>query len=81
MIKKIKKYFYMRKVKKEMQVEILETLATICLYLEREGRYPHNPMAQHMRSHFAALKIYSDMLRKAGGIDEFRNSNSYCKKY
>lgn len=64
MIKKIKKYFYMRKLRKEMQFEVLETLATMCMYFEAEGRRSHNPNALYMKPHFENLKRYSDILRK-----------------
>ena len=64
MIKRIKRYFYLRRIRKEMQVEVLETLATICLYLEAEGRYGHNPKARYMGMHFKSLKQYSEILRE-----------------
>lgn len=55
----------MKKIRfyKALLVEIIETLCTICLYLEREGRYAHNEMSQYMRSHFIALKGFSGELR------------------
>lgn len=77
MIKKIKKFFRKRKEKKkmeiEMQAEVLETLASICLYLENEGRYSHNYYAKHMRGHFEGLKKHSDILRKEVGKDDKSN--------
>lgn len=57
MIKKIKLY-------KEVVIEIIETLCTICLYLERDGRYTHNEESKHMYSHFNTLKSLSEKLRK-----------------
>ena len=51
-------------MEKYAQIEVLETLASICLYLEREGRHSHNFYAQHMASHFEGLKYYSKILRK-----------------
>jgi hypothetical protein len=57
MIKKIKLY-------KEIVIEIIETLCTICLYLERDGRYTHNEESKHMYSHFNTLKRLSEKLRK-----------------
>lgn len=48
---------------KKMIIEILETLCSICLYLERNGRYTHNDAAIHMHGHFVALKNYSETLR------------------
>lgn len=71
MIKRIKRYFFLRRIQKEMQVEVLETLATICLYLEADGRYSHNSRAWHMKAHFEGLKHYSDILRKE--IESERN--------
>lgn len=57
MIKKIRFY-------KALITELVETLCTICLYLERDGRYTHNSEASHMRSHFIALKEFSEKLRE-----------------
>ena len=57
MIKKIRFY-------KALLVEIIETLCTICLYLERDGRYTHNEESRHMRGHFTILKDFSEDLRK-----------------
>lgn len=60
----------MKKIKRTVQfykailVEILETLCSICLYLETEGRYMHNPQREHMRSHFNMLKEFSAVLRR-----------------
>lgn len=53
MIKKIRFY-------KFLLIEIVETLCTICLYLEIEGRRNHNRMAEHMISHFECLKRFSE---------------------
>lgn len=44
--------------------EIIETLATICIYLEYDSRRSHNPMGEHMRGHFKKLADYSQELRK-----------------
>lgn len=60
----------MRKIKKKiifyksLLAEIIETLCTICLYLERDGHFSHNYTAEHMRSHFDELKKFSEELRK-----------------
>lgn len=63
MRKKIKFY-------KALLVEIIETLCTICLYLEQQGRYMHNNEAsRYMRGHFVALKEFSKDLR--GGIEGY----------
>lgn len=56
MIKKIRFY-------KALIIEIIETLCTICLYLERDNRF--NPECLHMRSHFIALKGFSERLRNS----------------
>ena len=53
------------KLYKLLLIEIIETLCTICLYLEHDGRYSHNPMTTHMRSHFESLKHFSEFLREA----------------
>ena len=56
MLKKIRFY-------KSLLIEIVETLCTICLYLEIEGRRNHNRMmAEHMRSHFECLKGFSEKI-------------------
>lgn len=55
---KNKIYFY-----KGLLIEICETLASICLYLEYDARRIKNPMGEHMRSHFNELKEYSQELR------------------
>ena len=55
---------------KALLIEIIETLCTICLYLESEGRYSRNNEAsRHMRGHFVALKEFSEDLR--GGIEGY----------
>lgn len=60
MFKKIKNYF---SLKRRIQREVLETLCSICLYLDQEGRYSRNYHARHMRGHFTALKELSDELK------------------
>lgn len=70
MIKKIKHYFRKRKTKKRMMHEVLETLASICLWLDYMGRHYHNPYTRHMKSHFDGLKHYSEILRKEILSDE-----------
>ena len=54
-----------RKIKfyKSLLIEIIETLCTICLYLESEGRYSHNQYSRYMRGHFNELKGFSGNLR------------------
>lgn len=48
---------------KTVLIEILETLCSICLYLDTQSRLTHNPKGQYMYSHFQQLKIMSDDLR------------------
>lgn len=66
MFKKIKNYFTF---KKRMNIEILETLATICLYLEFDSRRNHNANGVFMHGHFKELKAISEELRK-GELNE-----------
>ena len=62
----------MKKIKRKIRfykallVEIVETLCTICLYLDFEGTYNRykNPKATYMRDHFEQLKLASSVLRK-----------------
>ena len=49
---------------KALLIEIIETLCTICLFLEREGRYSHNEYSRYMRGHFTDLKAFSEDLRE-----------------
>lgn len=49
---------------KALLVEIIETLCSICLFLEMDGRFRHNPQTEHMRGHFVALKQASSVLRR-----------------
>lgn len=57
MIKKIRFY-------RSLLIEIIETLCTICLYLELDGRYTHNMESQYMIGHFNVLKEFSEELRQ-----------------
>lgn len=61
MFKRIRKYFAMRR---RVQIEVLETLATICLYLNHEGHLSHNHFGQYMQPHFQELKSLSRELRE-----------------
>ena len=56
MIKKIRFY-------KSLLIEIVETLCTICLYLDFEGRRTHNQYGIYMGAHFNALKEFSAEIR------------------
>lgn len=60
MFKKIKNWFSLQR---RIQIEILETLCTICLYLERDGHCDRNPYREYMGGHFRALKDLSKELR------------------
>lgn len=55
----------MRKIKfyRSLLTEVLETLATICLYLASEARYNHNRQEKPLYSHYDKLKEYSEKLR------------------
>lgn len=59
MRKKIKFY-------KGLLIELIETLCTICLYLERDSiiNHSHGVYGVSMRGHFQQLKRYSQELRK-----------------
>lgn len=59
-----KKWKQARRRQMKIQFQVLETLSTICLYLEWDGRTAHNRYAQFFDSHFRALKNLSDELRK-----------------
>lgn len=48
---------------KALLVEIIETLCSICLYLERDSRYTHNSNGEYMYGHFKELKRFSEKLR------------------
>ena len=60
MFKKIKNWFSLQR---RIQIEILETLCTICLWLERDGHYDRNPYSKYMGGHFQYLKDLSKELR------------------
>ena len=59
----------MKKIKQSIRyykmllVEIIETLCTICLYLESEGSHTHNRYGMYMIGHFNALKELSTEMR------------------
>lgn len=67
----IKKFKLLMTYKKAV-IEILETLATICLYLDFESRttHNHNRYGQFMMGHFDQLKKHSERLRKGDEYDE-----------
>lgn len=47
---------------KALLIEAIETLCTICLFLERNARYSHMDV-NHFRGHFRRLKQFSQELR------------------
>lgn len=61
MFKKIKQYFSLQR---RMQIEVLETLCTICLYLSYERDGKHNPYSRYFPSHLGELKFLSKKLRE-----------------
>lgn len=73
----------MRKIKQKIRyyrailIEIIETLCSICLYLEMDGRHTRNEEYIHMRSHFNMLKSFSTDLR---GIQAKENKWTQKKK-
>lgn len=77
MIKKIKKYFRKKKLQRQAMAEIIETLVTICMYLEVEGQYHHNYMANRMGTHTRALKVLSYILRESEVVNYDENEKSY----
>lgn len=60
MFKKIKAYISLQR---RIQHEALETLASICRYLDRDGRLSHNPYYEYMEGHFESLLKLSEELR------------------
>lgn len=52
---------------KSLLIEIIETLCSICLYLEMDNiftNHNHNKYGLFMRSHFNELKEFSTELRR-----------------
>lgn len=60
MFKRIKAYISLQR---RIQLEVLETLATICRYLDRNGKLSHNPYCEYMDGHFETLLRLSEELR------------------
>ena len=73
---KNKIFFY-----KGLLLEICETLASICLYLEYDAMRMNNPMRKIMRGHFNELAEYSQELKDEqakmlrGAKDDKRKNN------
>ena len=59
MFKKIKDYFSLQR---KIQIEVLETLCTICLWLERDSIY--NRYSEFMGGHFRRLNELSRELKE-----------------
>ena len=60
MFKKIKRCLELQRL---ICLEVLETLATICLYLDYDGHHLRNPYSKHMKDHFVELKTYSEQIK------------------
>lgn len=60
MFKRIKNYFSLQR---RIQIEMLETLCTICLWLEFDGHYSKNRYSEFLDGHFKCLKDLSKELR------------------
>lgn len=60
---------------KALLAEIVETLCSICLYLESEGRMRRNPQSMHMQGHFRQLKDASSVLREELSEEWKKNTN------
>ena len=70
MLKKIKNYI---RFKKMMTIEVLETLCTICKYLERDARMSRqNDLSPIFNSHFNNIKRYSTSLREEVYEDDMK---------
>ena len=59
----------MRKIRfyRRLLIELIETMCTICLYLQRDSMHMHpdgRRFASYFASHFDALKGYSETLRE-----------------
>ena len=58
-----KKWKQKRLIRHLILREVLETLCTICLYMESEGRHK-NPHARKFGGHFDRLKTLSRIIRE-----------------
>lgn len=67
----IRKIKQRRSLQRRVQIEVLETLATITMYLIHD-RHSSNPCVQYLPLHFECLKKLSSELRK----EEFSNGRS-----
>lgn len=68
----MKKIKHKIKFYKSLVFEIIETLCTICMYLENDAHHSHNPQAYHLRNHICALKHLSKEIGEDIGIKDFR---------
>ena len=60
-MKKIKEYFSLQR---RIQIEILETLCSICKYISLDAGFSKNPYGRYFCSHFTELKLLSEILRE-----------------
>lgn len=68
-------WFKKRKLQKQLELEMVETMCTILLYLEEESRRtrPHRlPYEDYFRGHFDHLKKVSIGLRESE-VEDVRN--------
>ncbi len=63
MIKKLRKIRESYYLFKDLVFETTETLISICMYLQNDGRNTHNSASRYMSGHEKALKIISNKLR------------------
>ena len=59
-MKKIKQYFALQR---KIQIEILETLCSICQYIAFDVNFSRNPHSRCFYSHYDMLKSLSEKLR------------------
>jgi hypothetical protein len=68
-----------KRLQRYINLEIIEVLATICRYLETEGRRMHNPMARPLGVQSQTLTEFREMMRdeilKEEQKDEADNPN------
>lgn len=66
---------------KALLIEILETLCTICLYIERGSYRDSYPYHSQFRSHFNMLKSYSAVLREENSESIKENKHLHNTAY
>lgn len=55
----------LQQLQANIQIEIIETLASICSYLDYDGHFGRNPRSKYMQSHFKNLIELSKELRES----------------